>query len=400
MGVLNPLLRKSLQAEQFYSDNDLDIFTKQINAQAEILAYADHDDLERFSEETNVDIKSIRRNIDELFGVDLGSFQSMEEMEKIVSKLNSYYEGFRQNRKANAKALLEAREKDYEPDYDNPVESIGELLELREDVKQIPEIANQEAGRSLEVDRDIYHTNKSYFSNVEGVDAFPVIEGVAASLEKINLEIENLMEKSIEEFDSDSYENNRPEIPVELVSWSEVLDTDRLPQSIEDYIRVDNLPGVSYGDTLHLAMEELLDDADEIDGCRDSILVEEPLHFTNPHKNPDKTPQPDIIDDMIVYDFKYLPKGEKDRLDTQGRIDMHHEKFIENVHQMNGYLNDLNLDFGVLVYVDFDFEVKQYVIERHETDDLDDYKRKFSILDYDTRFVEDKEEYEFPEVLN
>lgn len=399
MGVLDPILRKSLQAEQFYSDNDLDIFTEQINAQAEVLAYADHNDLERFSEETDVDIESIRRNIDELFGVDLGSFQSMEEMEKIVSKLNSYYEGFRQNRKANAQALLEAREKDFVPDYGNPVESLEELFELREDVRQIPERANHKAGRSLEVNKDIYNTNKSYFSDVEGVDAFPVIEGAAASLEKIDQEIENLMEKSIEEFDSDSYENYRPEIPIELVSWSEVLDTDRLPQSIEDYIRVDGLPGVSYGDTLHLAMEELLDDVDEIEGCRDSILVEEPLHFTNPNKDPEKTPQPDIIDDTIVYDFKYLPKSQKDSLDAQGRIDMQHEKFIENVHQMNGYLNDLNLDFGVLVYVDFDFEVKQYVIERHETDNLDDYKRKFSTLDYDTRFVEDKEEYEFPELL-
>jgi hypothetical protein len=400
MGVLNPLVRKSLQAEQFYSDNDLDIFTKQINVHAEVLAYADHNDLEMLSEETNANIEMTRRIIDEWFGKDLGSFQSMEEMEKIVSKLNSYYEGFRQFREANAHALLEAKEKDYEPDYDKPLESIGELLELREDVKQIPERANQRAGRSLEVDKDMYQMNKSYFLDVDGVDAFPVIEGVAASLEKIDQEIENLMEKSIEEFDPDSYENNRPEIPAELVSWSEVLDTDRLPQSIEDYIRVDDLPGVSYGDTLHLAMEELLDDASEIEGCRDSILVEEPLHFTNPYKDADKTPQPDIIDDMVVYDFKYLPKGEKDRLDTHGRIDIHHEKFIENVHQMNGYLNDLNLDFGVLVYVDFDFEVKQYVIERHETDDLDDYKRKFSILDYDMRFVEDKEEYEFPGLLN
>ncbi|EGQ43977.1 MAG: hypothetical protein J07AB43_03170 [Candidatus Nanosalina sp. J07AB43] len=399
MGVLNPLKRKTLHAEQFYSDNDLGIFTKQINAQAEILAYADHDDLERFSKETNADIQSIRRNIDELFGVDLGSFQSMEEMEKIVNKLNSHYRGFLQNKKANAYALLEAKEKDVEPDYDNPVDSIEELMELREEVREIPERVNQEAGRSLEVDQDIYSTNESYFSDVEGVNAFPVIEGVAASLERIDQEIEELMEKSIEEFDSNSYERDRPEIPVEVVQWSEVLDTDRLPQSIEQYIRVDDLPGVTYGDTLHLAVEELLDDAGEIEGCRDSILVEEPLHFTNPQRSPEKTPRPDVVDDMVVYDFKYLPKTESDRLRSQGSIDMQSDKFIENVHQMNGYLNDLHLDFGVLVYVDFDFEVKQYVIERHQTDNLDDYNTKFSMLDYDTRFVEDKEEYDFPELL-
>ena len=397
MGVLEPLESKAQEAHDHTESDDIKQLVNSITYYGPAFIQ-DEDTHDRLEEELGIEVDVIFKYIEEFFDKSREDIDSIEEVNRIAASLNQRRNEVEVMKSASGKAAKYARMLDVEPDYQNPVDSALELLKLRGRIENIPANINDKTGRELSIDHNDYGGMKAYFSGAYGVDALPIIEGVAESMERIDEEIESLMDSTRDEYSPNSGTHNPPEIPKDPIEWSEVLDTDRLPRNLGSYISVEDLPGVTYGDTLHLRMEELLGDAEEIDGFTEDILAEEPLAFTNPERPPEKTPQPDVMDDMFVYDFKYLPQEEVRNLETHGDVNRNHPKFVENINQMNWYLNDLDLQAGILVYVDQEFNVTEYVVERHEGDLLEPYRQRYNRENFDQEFVHRRSEYDFSDI--
>jgi hypothetical protein len=68
--------------------------------------------------------------------------------------------------------------------------------------------------------------------------------------------------------------------------------------------------------------------------------------------------------------------------------------------QVNNYLNQTGLPVGMLVYISSDMNVHEYVIEKHQTTNKENYLREFRREDYGERFVHKRDEYDFDGILD
>lgn len=330
--------------------------------------------------------------LEDMFGIDLSEMDSEQELMEGMSAVKALLNEADKEVKANSVALKYAEKKDIEPDYDNPVQSWNELGGLASNLEDIPRRIDEKVNRHQEgLNKKDVEFARKFFSTMDEVDALPIIEGVNASIENIEEEREKLMEHALAEHDSRSKEYDRPEIPVDPIDWEEVIQDNEL--STPDYMDIDGINGASYGDVLHLMMEEALE-------SREDINVEQPLSFLFPERPADRDPRPDVVDDLLVYDFKHMPWEQKMELGENGDIDHGHDKSIENVRQMNSYLHDLDLPAGVLVYVSSDMQVEEYVVEKHPIAGPDEYRQRFREYGFDDKYISSKEKYDFDQILD
>jgi len=300
-------------------------------------------------------------------------------------------------------AMRYAEKLDLESDPENPVRSWDKLNTLDTILETLPQKIDEkmdeklnltENGYSKEIEFMDYVLSESFFVLSDEVHAFPVIEGVVDSQNIIQEEKDKLLDKAVKEHDKHleglETEHDPVDLPLKPVDWEELIEEENL----KDYLNVHGIPTATYGDSLHLMMEDLSENIE-------SVNSEYPLHFLNTggendvskHNRLDNTLRPDAVDDLFVYEFKHMPFDQKNYLNRNGHLERN-TKFIENVKQVNSYLHDLGLPTGIIVYVSSDMEVEEYVVERHDVDDWRNYEESFS-----EGFIHKKEDYDFQNVL-
>jgi hypothetical protein len=390
MGVLDPVVRNAEEIDELndkYSDW-IDLTAENLEKYAGAIIN-DHHDL---MEEEDPFFFLIWRNDD------LMSINSMEEIERELKTLKMFKGDLSVGALKSRYMEAFAEKRDVEPDYDNPVESYAELEKLEEKVENLSEnIENTLIEKydlnperfTSEYNRAEYVLIEALYSLSESIQAFPMEEAQHEAKENIAHEKENLLSKAVDEHrkhtESVDQEYDRVEMPDEPVDWDDVIEEENL----QDYMVISDLPGVTYGDTLHNMMEKL---AEDIEG----VEPEYPLHFMNKGSRDDKnkarridnTLRPDAVGDLFVYEFKHMPKDQRDFLDQNGHLERN-EKFRENVEQVNTYLNELDMPVGMLVQISSDMEVKEYVIEKHDQ----------SAEDYEN-FIHQREDYEFDNIAS
>lgn len=296
-----------------------------------------------------------------------------------------------------------AEKNDVEPDYDNPIESYSKLDELKPDVADLNASIKDKLVEKFDIEPDLvyheydrqdYQLQETFFYSSDCINTLPLIEGIVDSEQNIEREKENLLAKAVDEHreqrQSLDSEYRRPEIPLNPVRWEEVIDE----ESIGDFMDISDLPSVTYGDSLHLMMEETVDDLDRVES-------EYPLHFLNPGERDDlpignrvdNTLRPDALGDIFVYEFKHMPSNQQEYLHRNGNVEMN-RKHSENIQQANLYLNEMDLPAGMLVYVCSDMEVEEYVIERHDNELASIHE------DYLNEHVHRREDYNFEIVFS
>lgn len=323
----------------------------------------------------------------EVFNIDISQINSEQELISKMSAINDIMDDLRTEIKANKTANLYFEKKDMDADYENPIQSWQELGELADKVEHVPQrIEDRLDQHDEKVTEDDVEFLRYFFDDLEYVEAFPIIEGVCRSIERIEQERESLMEHALSEHQRRSTEYEGVDILVEPIDWEQIITEEEL--STVDYMDIDGINGASYGDVLHLMMEETLQE-------REDVNVEQPLHFLFPERPADRDPRPDVVDDLLVYDFKHMPLQQKAELQENGEIDQRHPKSIQNIHQMNSYLHNMELPAGILVYVSSDMQVEEYVVEKHRIADSDTYEDWFISQGFEDRFVHSKEDYDF-----
>lgn len=334
---------------------------------------------------------------------DIMEISSMEEIEEEKRTLKMLKEDISLGALEGRYARAFAEKKDVEPDYSNPVESYGELDELEESLEGIDSRIKDKIIEKFDLDPDIvgqeydrfdYMALEMFFTLSDRINALPFIESITESQQNIEREKENLLAKAVDEHREDRNsvdpEYDRADIPLEPVDWEEVIEE----ENIRDFMDISDLPSVTYGDSLHMMMEELAEDVEGVE-------PEYPLHFRNTGgKNDvplgnriDNTLRPDAVDDLFVYEFKHMPVEQKEHLQQNGGIEMN-GKHRENIEQVNLYLNELDLPAGMLVYVSSDMEVKEYVVERHDHNPSNDKE------EYMAQFIHEKEDYDFNNIFS
>jgi hypothetical protein len=322
---------------------------------------------------------------------DVMSINSMEEIRGEMETLKMFKEDISVGALESSYMKAFANKMDVEPDYDNPILSYSELADLERKVENFTEnIQNKLVEKyDLEPERftseyDIaeYKLIEVFYTLSDNINALPMKEAEAEAEENIAREKENLLSKAVDEHrkhkESTNNEYDRVKMSDEPVDWSEVIEE----ENIQDYMDISEIPGVTYGDTLHMMMEQLAEDVEGVE-------PEYPLHFrnkgnrddVNKERRIDNTQRPDALGDLFVYEFKHMPKDQEVYLNQNGDLERN-GKFHENVHQVNIYLNELDMQVGMLVQVSSDMEVKEYVVERHKSGD--DYeKHLYHRDDYD-----------------
>ncbi|MFB6115924.1 MAG: hypothetical protein ABEK10_00275 [Candidatus Nanosalina sp.] len=392
MGVLDPLERNAEALEQLNDD-----YSGMINMTLE--------NLEKYAGAILNDRHDLMDEEDPFFFLvwrddDVMDINSMEELQEEKETLKMFKEdvslGAVEGR--YAKAFVDS--KDVEPDYDNPVRSYAEVEELEQKLDGLDERIEEKITEKFDLDQehfqqgyDIveYRLLEMFYTLTDEFEALPIPEALSEAEENIKTEKENLLAKAVDEHrehrESVNQDYDRVEIPTEPVDWAEVIEE----ENIQDFMDISEIPNVTYGDTLHMMMEEICEDIEGVE-------AEYPLHFTNPGERNDtlngdridNTVRPDAVDDLFVYEFKHMPREQSIHMEENGGLERD-EKFVDNVEQLNGYLNDLNMPAGMLVYISSDMEVKEYVVERH-----DNHGNVESLEEY----IHDKEDYDFGSVTS
>lgn len=385
MGVLDPLGRKASAMQEFKEEyfEMLEFTMDSLDSYGHAIVFDRQDLLEEEDpflflpwREDPMDIDSIEELEEEKLAVEM-----MKEDISIDAMKNKYAEAF-------------VNRKDVEPDYSDPLESYRKLDELSQSLDGLIDRINSKMVERFDLEPELVETEhdwfeyrllETFFTLSEKINALPLIEGIVESEKNIEREKENLLAKAVNEHrehkESLNPDYDRVGLPTEPVRWKDVIYEDNL----RDYLDITDIEGVTYGDTLHMMMEQI---CEEIDGLK----PEYPLHFTNkgerndtPNGNRiDNTVRPDAVDDLFVYEFKHMPREQRMNLESEGDL-TRDEKFYDNVEQLNGYLNDLDLPAGILVYVSSDMNIKEYVVEQHD-------KRLEADLE---EFIHEREEYDF-----
>lgn len=391
MGVLNPIELYAEELEELnqeYSEM-IEWTIENLNAYASAIINDRHE----LIEEEDPFFFLIWRN-DDVMEID-----SVEEIQDEIETLKMYKQDITLGAVEGRYAKTFAERLDVEPDYENPLPSYRELDDLKQKVDGFSERIDRKIVEKFDLDPerlkesyDIidYKLFEVFYTLSDKITAIPMMEARVEAEQNIEREKENLLSKAVDEHrkhkESISPDYNRPEMPLEPVRWDKIIGEENL----QDYIDISEMPGVTYGDTLHIMMEDL---AEEVD----SVQPEYPLHFRNKGERDalskenriDDTLRPDAVGDLFVYEFKHMPRGQSKFLDQNGELERD-GKFEENVRQLNLYLNELDLPAGMLVYVSSEMEVKEYVVERHDINDWENYLEEF-----DDRHVHDREEYDF-----
>lgn len=300
-------------------------------------------------------------------------------------------------------ALNLAKALDTEPNPQKPLESWEELGKLYDKLEKLPGKINEkmaenhnldEKGFDRDAEFEDYVFSELFYILSDNINAFPVIEGSVEAQNLIEKEREQLIEDGITEHEEHlqdiDREYDKTSLALEPVDWEEKIEA----ETLREYLDIGEIPTVTYGDSLHLMMEEI---CESIEG----VEPEYPLHFQNPGSETDiskenridNTVRPDAVDDMFVYEFKHMPLSQKNFLSQNGGL-KHDSGFIENVKQLNSYLDDLEMPAGMLVYISSDMEVEEYIVEHHEVDDWRNYEDSFS-----EEYVHKREEYDFESML-
>lgn len=328
--------------------------------------------------------------------MDIDSIEELESEKESLKELNkAIFAGVLETKFAKSFA----NDKEDEPNYDKPIESYKTLENIKEDLQGLNQRIEKKIIQKYDIDPELietnfdtfdYSLNQAFFSLSDNIDALPVIEALVESEENIKREKENLLSKAVDEHreHKESVKNkyNRTQLNTDPIDWKELIQE----QDLSDFMDVSEIQGVTHGDTLHIMMEEICQQLD-------SVESEYSLHFTNKgderdtpiNDRIDNTVRPDAVDDLLVYEFKHMPYEQKLNLQEQGELERD-KKFMESVEQLNGYLNDLDLPAGVLVYVSSDMEVKEYVLEKHNNGYAQDTEIE--------KFLHNKEEYEFDKI--
>jgi len=330
---------------------------------------------------------------------DVMSINSMEELQKEIKTANSMKEDlfFENLRTRYAKGF--ADKKDVEPDYDQPIESYGELDELLSQLEILNTNINDKIVEKTGIDTPKSHKSVNKFeydsfehlyASLDNIDALPLIEGIVDAQENIKREKENLLAKAIDEHrehkESIDPEYDRASIPHEPINWEEHIDEDYL----RDFFDISDISNTSYGDTLHMMMEQVCEGIEGVD-------PEYTLHFQNKghpratdiDNRIDNSLQPDALTNLIVYEFKHMPVEQKQHLEEHGTLE-YNQKLAENVQQVNKYLNELDMPFGMLVNISHDMDIEEYVVEQHP--------QRYNVFDpegYIKEHAHKREEYDF-----
>ena len=328
---------------------------------------------------------------------------SVEELEQVKEVTQEFKDSTELENLKGRYASKYAEKLDVEPDPENPIESWDDLDTLYTILETLPQKIDEkmdenhnitDRGFSKEIDFSSYTLSEMFFCISDNINAFPVIEGSVESQEIIEGEKEKLLDYAVKEHEKHKQglnnEHNCTSLPLEPVDWESVIQEDNL----KDYLDITDIPTAGGGDVLHLMMEEASENFENVD-------PEYPLHFLNPGDEGavpklnriDNTVRPDVVDDLFVYEFKHMPKDQKDFLEKNGNLERD-DKFVENVKQVNSYLDDLGLSAGILVYVSTDMEVEEYVVEHHEVHDWTNYEESFS-----EEYLHKKEDYNFQDIL-
>lgn len=335
---------------------------------------------------------------------DIMDIDTMEELEEECRKLKDLKQEIETATLESKFAWIYADKLDFEPDEEKPIESYEELDSLERFLDGLVDRVESDVIENCDVDPerfeegfDIYDYDaaETFFCFTDSFRALPLIEGIVESEENIEREKERMLDRALEEHEehrkSIDEEHDRVEIPLEPIDWEGVIGD----EDLREYVDIRGIPTATYGDSLHIMMEDLCEDVDR-------IQPEYPLHFLNKGDEQDtpnghridNTVQPDVMDDLFVYEFKHMPRQQEKHLKQNGDL-KNDDKFIENVKQVNGYLNRLGLSTGMLVYVSSDMEIKEYVVERHEVDNWNNYDQEF-----DESFIHEKEDYDFSQVID
>lgn len=282
-----------------------------------------------------------------------------------------------------------------ETDYKNPLESYKQLESLDKKLENLCTTINQKIKDKTDGELEIlgdeikfsdYDNRKVLYESTDNIKAFPLIEGIIESQEKINQEQENLLAKAVDEHrehkNSINTEYESVDIPNKPVDWEEVIEEDH----VSDWVKLTGFSdNITYGDTLHLMMEEYC-------GELESVQPEYTLHFLNKgseecamqkENRVDNSLSPDALGDLFVYEFKHIPR-EKRHLLNEGNSLKDDKVFREGVKQVNNYLNTLDMSHGMLVNISSDIQIQEYVVEQHPRSE-----------EYIDQNVHKKEEYEF-----
>lgn len=324
---------------------------------------------------------------------DVIDIESMDEIENQLQALEEFKRELSVGALESTYMDALADELDVEPDYQNPVQSYAELDELDRKLDGLSDKIHGRLAYKLGLDPDRFETGydateyyfvKTLYSLSDSIEVFPMLEAKHEAKENIAREKENVLSKAVDEQrrtkDSVDADYERAEIPTEPITWQRIIEE----ESLKQYMDVSGIAGVTYGDTLHMMMEELIDDVEGIE-------PEYPLHFRNTgdrrdtsrHTRLDNTLRPDAVGHLLVYEFKHMPKHQAKSFDRSGDLDRN-EKFQVNVEQLNGYLNELDLPVGMLVQVSSEMDIKEYAVERHDAE----------TADYED-FVYDRDDYDF-----
>lgn len=391
MGVLDPLKRNAeqMQAEKEDYDGMIEMTIENLNSYAGAILNDRHD----IMDDEDPFFFLMWRNEDVM---NINTLEELEEEKKTAHMLKQELslEGIR-----NRFSETFAKDKDVEPDYENPIESYQKLDSLHEKLENLNSNINDTVVNKTDMDlermeRNLtkldYHALEVFYVGADDIKALPLIEGVVESQDNIEREKENLLAKSVDEHrehkESVDPEYDRVSLPDEPVNWEEVIEEDE----IRDFMDVSDISTATYGDTLHMMMEQLCEDIEGVE-------PEYTLNFRNTgheratdiENRVDNSLQPDALGDLFVYEFKHMPVDQKEHLEEHGTLE-YNRKFAENVKQVNNYLNELDLPFGMLVNISSDMDVKEYVVERHP--------QRHTISDpeeYLSEFVHEKDEYEF-----
>lgn len=394
MRLLDPLKRKSAEAVE---EADLQYFGME-NA------------LEALNEHEGAIINQWDSIKDDILGKSfilseelLNSITTESELEMTKSIISRQMKEAKLDKQVSRLALeyIESEDITREEDLSNYLENLYSLdrrlerlpVQIRDDISDELGLERTEL---FSMDKEAYEDKKDWYDFSENVEALPVIEGAQESRKVIQDEIDSVLDEIIDEHKQHkgeiNEEHDRVDIPDEPVDWEEQIDINH----INEYLDSTGIYSAGDGDVLHLLMEEYNKENGE------NIESEYPLHFQNTGRahetgkdnRIDNTVRLDAIDDYFVYEFKHMPRQQERHLKENGSI-RHDDDFIDSVKQLNGYLTDLDMPVGVLVYVSSKMEVKEYVVEQHDVDNWTKYQEEF-----DSSYISNKETYNFNNILN
>lgn len=395
MGVLDPLKETTSEMQELNDDYSkmLELTVENLGSYAGVIL----NNRVEMMEEEDPFFFLIWRDKDVM---DINSREEIQEELKAARMLKEdiFIEGLK-----NSYAETYTEQLDIEPDHDNPIESYSELDSVSRKLDNLIDTVDQKLINDHDVNPELvkkeldiveYNIVEAFYCLTDSIDALPLIEGIVDSKENISSEKEDLLDKALEEHEnhknSVNQQYNRTEFPDEPVEWEEIIEEENL----RDYMYVSDIATATHGDSLHIMMEELCENGDR-------VQPEYPLHFLNkgdrldtPNGNRiDNTVRPDAVDDLFVYEFKHMPREQRDFLDQNGKLE-ENEKFIDAVRQMNGYLNELDLPVGMLVYVSSDMDIQEYVIEKHPVENWNNYQDEFN-----RKFIHEREKYDFENIV-